>query len=203
MARRDEGAYLRYVTEEQRSQAGWIGREIDRLSHSRALSGASRRGEACRHAALDVGARDARGRLVRASRCRCRRAGCWGRGYLVADATVSASGLVRRNSLGISRHTWDIAGPVKRVAPASPCGLVSEPGRTRRRTLPDSSASPDSSPGPVRRRHRLGRLVEVVIGASEGLFLRRFRLRGRPGGSRIEPLAATMLGRAPLELMAR
>jgi hypothetical protein len=37
MARRDEGAYLQYVTEEQRSQPGWIGREID-LSHSRALS---------------------------------------------------------------------------------------------------------------------------------------------------------------------
>src|SRR5882724_2956472 len=39
MARRDEGAYCRYVTEEQRSQPGWIGREGDRLSHSRALSG--------------------------------------------------------------------------------------------------------------------------------------------------------------------
>jgi hypothetical protein len=37
MARRDEGAYLRYVTEEQRGQPRWIGREIDRLSHSRAL----------------------------------------------------------------------------------------------------------------------------------------------------------------------
>src|SRR4051794_35715207 len=38
MARRDEGAYWRYVTEEQRSHPGWIGREGDRLSHSRALS---------------------------------------------------------------------------------------------------------------------------------------------------------------------
>jgi hypothetical protein len=28
-ARRDEGAYLRYVTEEQRSQPGWIGPEGD------------------------------------------------------------------------------------------------------------------------------------------------------------------------------
>lgn len=37
MARRDEGVYLQYVTEERRSQPGWIGREIDRLSHSRAL----------------------------------------------------------------------------------------------------------------------------------------------------------------------
>jgi hypothetical protein len=27
---------LQYVTEEQRSQPGWIGREGDRLSHSRA-----------------------------------------------------------------------------------------------------------------------------------------------------------------------
>src|SRR5215207_8635939 len=38
LARRDEGAYCRYVTEEQRSQRGWIGREGDRLGHSRALS---------------------------------------------------------------------------------------------------------------------------------------------------------------------
>jgi hypothetical protein len=38
MARRDEGAYLQYVTEEQRSQPGWIGREIARLTHSRALN---------------------------------------------------------------------------------------------------------------------------------------------------------------------
>src|SRR5450755_2988189 len=38
MARRDEGAYCLYVTEEQRSQPGCIGREGDRLSHSRALS---------------------------------------------------------------------------------------------------------------------------------------------------------------------
>src|SRR6267154_1471661 len=37
MARRDEGAYSFYVTEEQRSQPGCIGREGDRLSHSRAL----------------------------------------------------------------------------------------------------------------------------------------------------------------------
>jgi hypothetical protein len=37
MARRDEGAYCWYVTEEQRSQPGCIGRESDRLSHSRAL----------------------------------------------------------------------------------------------------------------------------------------------------------------------
>jgi hypothetical protein len=27
MARRDEGAYLQYATEEQRSQPGWIERE--------------------------------------------------------------------------------------------------------------------------------------------------------------------------------
>src|SRR6187402_2856756 len=38
LARRDEGAYCRYVTEEQRSQPGCVGREGDRLSHSRALS---------------------------------------------------------------------------------------------------------------------------------------------------------------------
>ena len=38
MARRDEGAYYPYVTEEQRSQPGCLGREGDRLSHSRALS---------------------------------------------------------------------------------------------------------------------------------------------------------------------
>jgi len=37
LARRDEGAYCWYVTEEQRSQPGCIGSEIDRLSHSRAL----------------------------------------------------------------------------------------------------------------------------------------------------------------------
>ena len=37
MARRDERAYCGYVTEEQRRQPGWLGREIDRLSHSRAL----------------------------------------------------------------------------------------------------------------------------------------------------------------------
>ena len=39
-ARRDEGAYCLYVTEEQRSPPGCIGREIDRLSHSRALRSA-------------------------------------------------------------------------------------------------------------------------------------------------------------------
>src|SRR5882724_949609 len=38
LARRDEGAYCWYVTEEQRSPPGCIGREGDRLSHSRALS---------------------------------------------------------------------------------------------------------------------------------------------------------------------
>src|SRR6185369_6936650 len=38
LERRDEGAYCWYVTEEQRSQPGCIGREGDRLSHSRALS---------------------------------------------------------------------------------------------------------------------------------------------------------------------
>ena len=32
LARRDEGAYCSYVTEEQRSQAGCIGRENDRLT---------------------------------------------------------------------------------------------------------------------------------------------------------------------------
>src|SRR6185369_7523933 len=37
-ARRDEGAYYWYVTEEQRSRPGCIGRENDRLSHSRALT---------------------------------------------------------------------------------------------------------------------------------------------------------------------
>src|SRR5687768_12227607 len=55
MARRDEGAYSQYVTEEQRSQPGWIGREIDRLSRSRALrkqrqfGQAERVGPALRH----------------------------------------------------------------------------------------------------------------------------------------------------------
>jgi hypothetical protein len=44
MARRDEGAYLQYVTEEQRSQPGWIGREGDRLSHSAALRPATAAG---------------------------------------------------------------------------------------------------------------------------------------------------------------
>jgi hypothetical protein len=38
LARRDEGADCWYLTEEQRSQAGCIGRESDRLSHSRPLS---------------------------------------------------------------------------------------------------------------------------------------------------------------------
>jgi hypothetical protein len=38
LARRDEGAYCLYVTEEQRSQPRCIGREGDRLSHSQALS---------------------------------------------------------------------------------------------------------------------------------------------------------------------
>jgi Protein of unknown function (DUF3606) len=40
LAKRDEGAYCWYVTEEQRSQPGkpgCIGRESDRLSHSRPL----------------------------------------------------------------------------------------------------------------------------------------------------------------------
>ena len=38
LARRDEGAYCWYVTEEQRGQTGCIGREGDRPSHSQALS---------------------------------------------------------------------------------------------------------------------------------------------------------------------
>jgi hypothetical protein len=38
LARRDEGAYCGYVTEEQRSQPGCIGREGERLCHSLALS---------------------------------------------------------------------------------------------------------------------------------------------------------------------
>jgi len=38
MARRDGGAYCGYLTEEQRRQPGWLGREIDRLSDSGALS---------------------------------------------------------------------------------------------------------------------------------------------------------------------
>jgi hypothetical protein len=38
LARRDEGAYCWYVTEEQQSQPGCLGREGDRLSYSRALS---------------------------------------------------------------------------------------------------------------------------------------------------------------------
>jgi len=43
MARREEGACCRYVTEEQRRRPGCLGREIDRLSHSRALSRRARR----------------------------------------------------------------------------------------------------------------------------------------------------------------
>src|SRR6188768_2492321 len=43
LARRDEGAYCWYVTEEQRRQPGCIGCEDDRLSHSRALSGRGER----------------------------------------------------------------------------------------------------------------------------------------------------------------
>src|SRR5882724_3270375 len=43
MARRDEGAYRWYVTEEQRSHPGCIGRESDRLSLSRTLSPLNRR----------------------------------------------------------------------------------------------------------------------------------------------------------------
>ncbi len=38
MARREEGAYSPYVTDEQRSQPRWIGREGERVIHSRALS---------------------------------------------------------------------------------------------------------------------------------------------------------------------
>src|SRR5688500_11178542 len=37
MARREEGAYWLYVTDEQRSQRGWIGGENDRIGHSQAL----------------------------------------------------------------------------------------------------------------------------------------------------------------------
>jgi hypothetical protein len=37
MARREEGAYRAYVTEEQRSQPGWIGREDERVIDSGAL----------------------------------------------------------------------------------------------------------------------------------------------------------------------
>jgi hypothetical protein len=42
MARRDEGAYCSYVTEEQRRQRGCIDREGDPLSHSLALSASER-----------------------------------------------------------------------------------------------------------------------------------------------------------------
>jgi len=38
MARRDEGAYCGYVTEEQRRQPGCLGREIGPLGHARDLS---------------------------------------------------------------------------------------------------------------------------------------------------------------------
>jgi len=41
LARRDEGAYCWYVTEEQRSQVGCIGRERNRLSYPKALSDGS------------------------------------------------------------------------------------------------------------------------------------------------------------------
>src|SRR5687767_6332455 len=37
MARREEGAYSPYVTDEQRSQRGWIGAENGRIIRSRAL----------------------------------------------------------------------------------------------------------------------------------------------------------------------
>jgi hypothetical protein len=37
MARREEGEYSTYLTDEQRSQPGWIGREDERVVHSRAL----------------------------------------------------------------------------------------------------------------------------------------------------------------------
>jgi len=57
LARRDEGAYCLYVTEEQRSQPGCIDRESDRLSHSRALTGlqprAARRRVRCRQLRAD------------------------------------------------------------------------------------------------------------------------------------------------------
>ena len=61
MARRDEGAYCRYVTEEQRSQPGCIDRESDRVSHSRGLS---RR----KPAGVSVGHSDTLGAL-QAERC--------------------------------------------------------------------------------------------------------------------------------------
>src|SRR6187401_109074 len=48
LARRDEGAYCSYVTEEQRSQPGCIGHEGDRLSHSRALSRVLKKSEMAR-----------------------------------------------------------------------------------------------------------------------------------------------------------
>jgi hypothetical protein len=40
LARRDEGAYGWYVTEQQRSQAGCIGRESDRAGRDRSKAGA-------------------------------------------------------------------------------------------------------------------------------------------------------------------
>jgi hypothetical protein len=36
LARREEGAYSPYVTEERRRQRGWIGAENDRVIHSKA-----------------------------------------------------------------------------------------------------------------------------------------------------------------------
>jgi hypothetical protein len=38
MARREEGEYSTYLTDEQRSQPGWIGREDERVVHSQALA---------------------------------------------------------------------------------------------------------------------------------------------------------------------
>lgn len=38
MARREEGAYSPYVTDEQRSQRGWIGGENDRVIRSQPVS---------------------------------------------------------------------------------------------------------------------------------------------------------------------
>ena len=37
--RREEGAYRRYMTDEQRSRPGWIGRENDRVLSLRPLLG--------------------------------------------------------------------------------------------------------------------------------------------------------------------
>jgi len=63
MARRDEGAYCGYVTEEQRRQPGCLGREIDRLSHSRALSGGPPR-EALRAASVAADTGRVHGHIV-------------------------------------------------------------------------------------------------------------------------------------------